>query len=743
MEHRFLSTVTSKHSNLKTAASHRGTETTKAAAEELHLRKALKNFYPQDEDKIPENRPLFLCALRASVAISNARFRFIHLLILLGYLTILQSQPSFAREEWFRGLDLEPGVSEASLVLVARVAEVTETKLTLGGKVEQSLRQFKFEPLQVLKGVFSREVLLLNSNDLGGYQFGNATRQIKTGEVRMLILGRSGEGYAIRHTASTLDHALPRLRDGNDPLIEAVKVLISVEESRDRGRKVTLLVDGLRTMNGPACVPLLSSLQRRPLLAAQTAQTAAAVIRHLSDASPSVREAAAKTLYSLLDADYLNQTSFRDQVVEGLASALERMDGDVAARVATTDALGVAGSQAASHRLVKARLQLTSSTSTFAERAARWRAAGGLKLNTQRDALSTQLDELPLDASPETQQAAEWALAQLDPGECAKRLALRIEKKVATGLQKYTEIHALRELPASIAVPRLVEIFKLPLDSTERVSFASTCVKIPDPRLVPPLAELLDPHEPQLRWHAVEALKKIDTDGAAQALQPHLLEEADLLRKLELAEFLGRHGVRDGYPFAMEHMSERSLREQAVSALAAIREPRAVEELRRILQTSHDLPWNSAAVLALGRLGEKELAPRFLEMVQDLKNPMAPAALVALGDLKEVKIMDKVREGLNSRDSEVVAASARAAGKLLAVPEVKSEDVRSQLASLLADGDAPVEARTEAFRSLVALNDPRLDSALSTAVRDGHLEGSDLIIKIEKQIRDRKVRLAL
>ena len=94
---------------------------------------------------------------------------FIRLLMLLGYLTILQSQYVFAREEWFRGLDLEQGVSQASLVLVARVAEVTETKLTLGGKVEQSLRQFKFQPLQVLKGVFSREVLLLNSNDLGGY----------------------------------------------------------------------------------------------------------------------------------------------------------------------------------------------------------------------------------------------------------------------------------------------------------------------------------------------------------------------------------------------------------------------------------------------------------------------------------------------------------------------------------------------------------------------------------------------
>jgi hypothetical protein len=139
----------------------------------------------------------------------------------VSYLITPQSR-AFAREEWFRGLDLEQGVPEASLILVARVGEVTETKLTLGGKVEQSLQQFKFEPLQALKGVFSREVLVLNSNDLGGYQFGNATRQIKTGQVRMLILGRSREGYTVQRMAPSLDQALPPLQDGNDPLIDAV-----------------------------------------------------------------------------------------------------------------------------------------------------------------------------------------------------------------------------------------------------------------------------------------------------------------------------------------------------------------------------------------------------------------------------------------------------------------------------------------------------------------------------------------
>jgi HEAT repeat protein len=673
--------------------------------------------------------------------ISTTTKRSVHFWILFSCLVILQSRVVLARDEWFRGLDLEQATSRANLVLVARVVEVTETKLTLGGKVEQSLQQFKFEPLQVLKGVFSRKVLLLSSNDLGVYQLGNTTRQIKAGQVRMLILGRSREGYALDPMNATLDQALPHLQDVHDSLIDSAKVLLNVEESRDRARKVKLLLDGLQAMNGPSAVPLLASLQRRSVLAAQTDQTATAVVRHLGDPSPSVREMAARALETILKADYLNQASFRNQVVQGLTTALERKDADVAARVAAFDALALAGAAGTGNTLVRNHLQLSSSNSTLIERAARWRAAGGLKLNDQRDVLLLQFDDLVLDAPLEIQQSAGWGFAQLDPEKCAEKLALRIENKVAAGLPKYPEIYTLGELPASIAVPRLVDVFRLPLDQTERYAFASASLKVRDQRLVPLLAEILDPYEPQLRWQAVEALKKINTDGAAQALQPHLLEEANLLRKLELAEFLGQHGIRDGYPFAVEHMSEPSLREQAISALAAIREPRAIGELRRILQTSHDLAWNSAAVLALGRLGDKDSVTQFLEMVQDLKNPMAPAALIALGDLKEVKVLDKLHEGLGSRNPEVVAASARAAGHLLALPEVKAESVHSQLVAVFTDGDAAQEVRTQAFKALVALNDPGLESALAAAVRDGHLEGSDLMNQIEKQIRDRKVRL--
>ena len=67
---------------LKTAVSHRGTETTEAPDKELYRRKALKNCHPLGGDTASENPPFhLLCALLKlshsfnSVAISTALFR--------------------------------------------------------------------------------------------------------------------------------------------------------------------------------------------------------------------------------------------------------------------------------------------------------------------------------------------------------------------------------------------------------------------------------------------------------------------------------------------------------------------------------------------------------------------------------------------------------------------------------------------------------------------------------------------
>src|ERR1700688_1042670 len=651
---------------------------------------------------------------------------------------------SLAHHEWYRGLDLECVLADSSLVLVGRVTDVSETKIGMGGKGELSLLQYKFEPVRVLKGVFSRDSLLLTSDDLGTQQFNGVTdaAPIEAGQLRLLMLGRSFAGYAMRREARSFDQAIPRLSSPNDELLATVNILLAVNHNLDRAKKVALLIDALRKQKGPPAIPLLMAVERRPLLAAQTPGAVESIAPHLNDASPAVREQAAKTLYALLKADYLDQAKLREVAANALAASIARPDPSFAPRVSAFEALGAAGPQALEDAAVKAQLGL-GPLATFAEQGARLHAIGDLKVPGQSRAVLTLLNQVPLDAPGEIHYGAEWAAARLDPSAGVMEVTLRIKKKYDAGLPVVTEIDLFGNLPSAEATPALVDVAKLPLNHDERMAFVSACKKVASAPLVPALAPCLVPAPKAIWWTAVDALVKIDTDDAAKALRPHLVQETNLQRKIEIAEFLGRHGIRDGYPYAIEHMSEPYLREEAIAALAAIREPRAVGELRKILETSNDVAWNSAAVRALGALGASDLAPRFLEMAQDTANPLGSSALIALGDLHEAKAMEIVRAGFASRDPERLAASARAASKLLALPGVSADDVRDRLAALLADRGAWQPARLAALNSLLALNDPRLDGALAIAVRDAGLENSELLSKIEEQLCKRSVRLTL
>jgi HEAT repeat protein len=388
-------------------------------------------------------------------------------------------------------------------------------------------------------------------------------------------------------------------------------------------------------------------------------------------------------------------------------------------------------------------LQADRAATTFAERSARLRAIGLIGLADQKKAVATAFDALPLDAPAEAQAAFGESFLRLDPVESLARISARLGAKYDAGLGVTTEINLLGELPARLAAPALVDVSRRNLNPEERLALATACVKVADPRLVPSLGALLDPRYPQVRWQATDALRKIDTDEAASLLWPHLGEEGDLLRKLQLAEFLGRHGFRGGYAYAIEHMSAPALRDQAIEVLAAVREPKALPELRKIWESSHDLSWDAAAIRALGRLGQADIAPRLLTIARDGQDPLAASALIALGDLGVAEALPAVRDGLSSRGDEVVVAAARAAGKLLALPDVKADDVRDRLAALLADQSASQPVREAALGTLVSLNDPRLGEALTRAARDSGLEGSDLLRRIEDRLATRQQRLAL
>jgi len=652
------------------------------------------------------------------------------------------------REEWFRNLSLENAVATSDLIIAAQVSDVAEIKVIRGGKGESGIFQYTFKPVRVLKGVFARNELTLGSDDLGLYRV-DEMREIKRSAFILIFLGRSDVGYrnANRVENRGIAHSMPPLRDADDPQLDAVRTLLAVNAERDRAKRVSLLIDGLNKASGPGAVALMISTQRRSLLAAQNGEIAGAVTRHLTDSSPAVREAAADALRGILEADYLEQAPLREPAVAKCVEALKLADPHTHARAAIMRALGAAGAAAAKNEEAMKRLSPEMGNAGLLntiERAAQFRALGDLRTPAPGAGLEAWLSQVPLDDAGEYSETAEYALARIHSDKAAALLKSRLRFKIAAGLGVTNEISALRHLARDRAIPALVEVSQLALTDDEKLVLAYTCHSLAeqhrDPRLMELFSGFLSFDEP-CRSFAIDALIKIDSDEAAKALQPHLREEQNISGKLQIAELLGRHGIRDGYAFAIEHISEPWLLEQAVAALAAIKEPQAVARLKEILETSNDLAWNTAAVRGLGAMGVQEMTPKFLTLIDDLRNPLAPAALIALADLGEPKALDKAREGLGSRNDRIVTACARAAGKLLARPGVDDADLRAKLLALFTDPDAESGSRIATLEALLALKDERLDPALAKVVREAKLESHELLERVEKLMRERKVKL--
>ncbi|MGH6887381.1 MAG: hypothetical protein ACREGK_15050, partial [Geminicoccales bacterium] len=224
-------------------------------------------------------------------------------------------------------------------------------------------------------------------------------------------------------------------------------------------------------------------------------------------------------------------------------------------------------------------------------------------------------------------------------------------------------------------------------------------------------------YDADLRTSVLTVLRKIDTPEAASAARPELGPERDLAEKLRLAAFLGRHGYPDGYPFAVEHMSEDYLREDAVAALVAMCDSRTVEEMRRILETSNDDAWNASAVLVLGGLGEQRLRERFYAYAQDGSSKLAAAAMIALAELGDVRVLEFIRRWLDQREMEMHIAAAKAASIALAIHRMQADDIVEELAAILSAGSDRIASRV-AFETLAALNDRRLNEAAASALRN-------------------------
>jgi hypothetical protein len=128
-------------------------------------------------------------------AVLNADFDYAKYLETLAK-KVASTPPEIARrtaaaQDDFDGWNLEPGLNQAQLVMVARVVSISRVTIIEGAKTDLALREYRFQPVRRLKGLFQRDQLSMTAADLGSpADDGPLAPPLKEGEFRLLILAQ-------------------------------------------------------------------------------------------------------------------------------------------------------------------------------------------------------------------------------------------------------------------------------------------------------------------------------------------------------------------------------------------------------------------------------------------------------------------------------------------------------------------------------------------------------------------------
>ena len=350
------------------------------------------------------------------------RFHVSRLGVAMALAVVLGGRGALAQQtESFEGWDLEPGVGQAHLVMVARVVSISRVTVVEGAKTDVALREYRFQPVKRLKGIFQRDQLSMTSADLG-LPADDATvpSPLKEGEIRLLILAQQrGAAFGMptfgcvsaTPGATTFEERVPLVTGPDDPLVGVVETLIKVADSRSRRERATLMVDRLKEIDGLAAVPLLTSLKLRADWAAADERAYAPLVRLAVSPLVAVRGAVLEVLRDMLASRNVHpEQKALDGVAEALRKVIASDEANTRIRVAAIDALGhliaLKGDDLGTQKLLIAQL---TGAATHAERAAAVTALSRIDskqaIGPVSGAIFDALTNLPLDELPAAKQS--------------------------------------------------------------------------------------------------------------------------------------------------------------------------------------------------------------------------------------------------------------------------------------------------------------------------------------------------
>jgi serine/threonine-protein kinase len=229
------------------------------------------------------------------------------------------------------------------------------------------------------------------------------------------------------------------------------------------------------------------------------------------------------------------------------------------------------------------------------------------------------------------------------------------------------------------------------------------------PDTVRHLVAVLKDESEYARRAAVEVLNEVGDESSVKYLLAAIKDD-DWWVRSRAADALGKIGGPKVIAAALALVTDRDehIRRTAIEILNQTRDERAVNHL---IEATKDQDWwvSERAVDALGAIGSRKAVPRLLEMLAQ-GGKAAPAAIRALGLIKDPRAAEPVLGVLTRKDTAAVAEALAALTKL--ADEQSYETVRARMLPLVASPDPTcASAARRAISELDALYRPSVSQS--------------------------------
>jgi HEAT repeat protein len=686
---------------------------------------------------------------------------------------MLLSRGAIAQEP-FENWNLEPGVAQAHLVMVARVASIGQLTVVEGAKTDVTLREYRFQPIRKLKGIFQRDELSMTAADLGcPAEDASRAPLLKEGEFRLLILAQQRGNVAGCVSAApgaiTFEERVPLLSGPDDPLVAAVETLIQVVDSRSRRERATLVIDRLVDADGLSAVPLLTSLLARTDWAAADSRSLPALARLTHSPLAAVRGAALGTLRDLLASQISPEDPRQlDIVAEALRERLESDEPITRLRLAALEALGHLLALKSDFDWPRDLLiKQLASASTRAEQAAATTALSRIAHPDAIAAVLNALSGLPLDETAPNETIYAQAAIQLDAAAATRILLARLERSLAARQSLKAEVESLGTMRIAESLPLLLSAAgQSNLAPIDKQRIAWTLGRLGDDQAVPILIDWMRNNDYQLRELALGALEQLDSPTAAREARPLLKSEPHLPYKFRLARLLARHKLADGYPLAIEHLADSEHTAEATMVLVALDDPRTSPDLSAILDAQPDSAWRAAALTGLAAIGDAAVQKKLLKILGDDRNGFVAAAAQAAGLTTDTALLLPLSAMAKSRNTKIAMASLLGLRRFfsgvrtspqglwaleqtnvndlqpvaVAVAPETTAAIAETVAALVSDPYVDANLRREAWAVAKLLRGDLYDELLTKLADQSELENTPLLADVQSELRRERER---